>query len=153
VDRRPPDRLTWFLAIGIALAVAVGGAISTLVRYDVLGVGHLPRVALFPAFLLVLLNAVGWRLARRRWLDSRRLMYVYVAVLATANIMGVELVIRQYLLMIAAQGYATPENQVAQVVLPHVAEWMVPALDRTPPPSAMRSRACRPGPMSRGGRG
>jgi hypothetical protein len=106
--------------------VAVGGAISTLVRYDVLGVGHLPRVAVFPVLVLVLLNALAVRVFRRRLLDARRLMYVYVAVLATANIMGVELVIRQYLIMVAAQGYATPENEVAEIVLPHVPDWMVP---------------------------
>jgi hypothetical protein len=112
----------------LALAVAVGWAISTLVRYDVLRVDHLPRVAVSPVFALVLANALLFRVLGRRLLGARRLMYVYVAVLATANIMGVELVIRQYPIMIAAQGYATPGNKVGEVVLPHVPEWMVPAV-------------------------
>ena len=128
-----PDWPTCGLALLLAAVIAAGAAISTLVRYDVMGVGHLPRIVLFPTLLLVLTNAGARLLGQRRWFDRRRLMYVYAALLAMANIPGVELVIRQYLIMIAAQGYATPENRVAEVVLPHVPSWMVPGVDPAAP--------------------
>ncbi len=57
---------TAVIALVFVIAIAAGGAFSALVRYDLVGFGHLPRAAVFAVFLLLLINAVAvwWR--RRR---------------------------------------------------------------------------------------
>lgn len=133
-DRQsPPDALTWTLAMVCVVAVAVGGAFSALVRYDLVGFGHLPRAAVYPVFWLLLLNAVVLWLRRSRWFSSPRLLYIYVAVLVMAGFPGQQLVTYLYLIMIAGQGYATPENKYLETFLPEVPRWMVPSLDPDSP--------------------
>jgi hypothetical protein len=129
----PPDLTTWLVALVCAVAVAVGGAFSALVRYDLVGFGHLPRSALYPLFWLLLLNALLMAIRGRRWLDTRRLLYVYIAVLVMSGFPGQQLVTYLYLIMIAAQGYATPENKYGETFLPYVPDWMVPAHDPDAP--------------------
>lgn len=133
MHRPPPDRLTWLVALVCVAAVAVGGAFSALVRYDLVGFGHLPRAALYPVFWLLLANALTLWAWRRRWFSSRRLMYIYVAILVMAGFPGQQLATYLYLIMIAAQGYATPENKYLETFLPSVPNWMVPSKDPDAP--------------------
>ncbi|MBC7286731.1 MAG: hypothetical protein H5T86_01555 [Armatimonadetes bacterium] len=130
---RFPDVTTWSVALLCVLAVAVGGAFSALVRYDLVGFGHLPRAAVYPIFWALLLNALALRLWHKRPMDSQRLMYLYVAVLVMAGFPGQQLVTYLYLIMIAGQGYATPENKYMETFMPYVPDWMIPARDPDAP--------------------
>jgi hypothetical protein len=133
MDARPPDKGTWVLAMLLVIAVAVGGAFSALVRYDLIGFGHLPRAAVYPVFLLILVNALVLWLRKRRWFETRRLAYIYVAILVMAGFPGQQLVTYLYLTMIAGQGYATAENKYVETFLPYVPEWMVPSKEPDAP--------------------
>ncbi len=128
-----PDALTWALALICVVAVAVGGAFSALVRYDLVGFGHLPRAAVYPLFWFLLLNALTVWIWQRRWFSSRRLLYIYIAVLVMAGFPGQQLVTYLYLIMIAGQGYATAENKYLETFLPQVPHWMVPSADPDSP--------------------
>jgi hypothetical protein len=50
-----------------------------------------------------------------------------------AGFPGQQLVTYLYLIMIAAQGYATPENKYIEIFLPEVPHWMVPSHDPDSP--------------------
>jgi len=132
-DPKSPNATTWLLAMVCVIAVAVGGAFSALVRYDLVGFGHLPRAAIYPIFWMLLLNALTFWLGKRRWFGSRRLLYIYLAVLVMAGFPGQQLVTYLYLIMIGAQGYATPENKYLETFLPQVPHWMVPSGDPDSP--------------------
>jgi hypothetical protein len=131
----------------LVIAVAVGGAFSALVRYDLIGFGHLPRAALYPVFLLILLNALVIAFRKRQWFNTRRLAYIYVAILVMAGFPGQQLVTYLYLTMIGAQGYATPENKYVETFMQYVPAWMVPSTD---PESPAIRWAMQGVPMGRG---
>lgn len=126
-----PGRLgvgTFTLAMALVVAVAVGGSISCMVNYDLIGNGHLPRVAVFCVFLLVGVNAL-WALARRRrLLDTGDLGFVYSAILVMSGLPGVTIVSMFYIGLVAAQYHAAGAgNEYATEVLPYLRDWMVPA--------------------------
>ena len=64
--RNRPQTRTWVVALVFVVLVAAGGAFSALVRYDLVGFGHLPRSAVFLSFLLLLLNAAWHKLTGHR---------------------------------------------------------------------------------------
>jgi len=132
--RAPLWSATAIIALLMVVAVAAGGAISALVRYDLVGFGHLPRSALFALFLLLLANAVTQQLRRQKLLTSPQLAYVYVAVLVMSGFPGQQLVTYLYLGMISSQHYATPENKYRELFMDYVPEWAVPAKDPEAPP-------------------
>ena len=49
-EREPLRPLTAVVALVFVVVIAVGGAYAALVRYDLVGLGHLPRVAIFSLF-------------------------------------------------------------------------------------------------------
>ncbi len=125
--------LTGVVAIILVIAVASGGAFSALVRYDLVGLGHLPRVAVFCVVLLIIVNAVCSALGRKRPFSGGQLAFIYVAILVMAGLPGQQLVTYLYLGMIGSQYYAAPENTFAENVLPYIKPWMVPSLDGESP--------------------
>jgi hypothetical protein len=120
-------------ALLLVVAVAAGGAFSALVRYDLVGFGHLPRAAVFGVFLLLLANALAIRTIRRRLFSTAQLCFVYIAVLVMAGFPGQQLVTYVYLGMISCQHYATPENKYEQTFFAHIRPWMVPSKDPESP--------------------
>lgn len=122
------------LALALVAAVAVGGAISALVNYDLVGLGHLPRVAVFCVFLLVLVNALVARLGARRPFSTAQLAFVYIAILVMAGFPGQQLVTYLYFAMIGSQYYAAGQgNEFATEVIPYIKSWMVPSMDPESP--------------------
>lgn len=132
-DREPLRPLTLVVALAFVAVIAVGGAYAALVRYDLVGLGHLPRVAVFSLFLLLVFNAVWVRLLRRRPFSTAQLGFVYVAILVMAGFPGQQLVTYLYLGLLGTQYYATPENRFAEDILPHVPSWLVPSKDAASP--------------------
>ena len=70
-EQEPLRWSTAAIALLFVAAIAAGGAFSALVRYDLVGFGHLPRAAVFGVFLLLLLNGAAMKLRRRRQTSAR----------------------------------------------------------------------------------
>ncbi len=132
-DREPLLPKTGLVALLFAAAVAAGGAFSALVRYDLVGFGHLPRAAVYAVFLLLAINAVTLKTVRRRLFSTAQLCFVYIAVLVMAGFPGQQLVTYLYLGFISSQHYATPENKYEQTFFDHIQPWMVPSKDPDSP--------------------
>jgi hypothetical protein len=124
-----PLARTWVTALLLVIAVATGGAFSALVRYDLVGFGHLPRSAVFVCFLLLLLNA-GWvRATGRRVFESAQLIFVFIAVMVMSGFPGQQLVTYLYIGLVGCQHYATPENKYVATFFEHIPRWLVPSLN------------------------
>ena len=66
-EKQPLLPGTLAIALIAAVAIAAGGAFSALVRYDLIGFGHLPRAAVFAVFLLLLANYAALKTVGRSW--------------------------------------------------------------------------------------
>ena len=111
------------------IAVAAGGAFSALVRYDLVGFGHLPRSAVFACFWLLLANVVWQGITGRRLLSSPQLVFVFIAVMVMSGFPGQQLVTYLYIGLIGAQHYATPENRYIETFFDYIPTWLVPSKD------------------------
>lgn len=120
---------TWVIAMVLVLAVAAGGAFSALVRYDLVGFGHLPRSALFLCFLLLLVNVFSRKVFGKRVLDSRQLVYVFIAIMVMSGFPGQQLVTYLYIGLVGPQHYASPENKHVETFFEYFPEWIVPSKD------------------------
>jgi hypothetical protein len=132
-QRQPLLPKTATIALLLAVAVAAGGAFSALVRYDLVGFGHLPRAAVFCVFLLLIANVVAMKAVRRRLFSTAQLCFVYIAILVMAGFPGQQLVTYLYLSFISSQHYATPENKYEQTFFDDIQPWMVPSKDPKSP--------------------
>ena len=124
-----PQTRTWVAALLLVVAVATGGAFSALVRYDLVGFGHLPRSAVFVCFLLLLLNVVWHRCGGRRLFESAQLVFVFIAVMVMSGFPGQQLVTYLYIGLIGSQHSATPENKYVETFFQYIPKWLVPSLD------------------------
>ena len=129
---RPLPR-TWIVALVFVIAVAAGGAFSALVRYDLVGFGHLPRSAVFLCFLLLLINVLWQGLRGRRAFSSQQLVFVFVAIMVMSGFPGQQLVTYLYIGLIGAQHYATPENKYIETFFDYIPQWLVPSKDPDSP--------------------
>lgn len=121
---------TAVLALLLCAAVAAGGAVSALINYDLVGLGHLPRVAVFVVVVLIAVNALATVIAHRRLFSQGQLAFIYIAILVMAGIPGQQLVTYLYLGMIGSQYYAYGQgNDYATEVIPYLREWLVPSMD------------------------
>jgi hypothetical protein len=113
--------------------VAAGGAFSALVRYDLVGFGHLPRSAVFMCFLLLLINVFWQRLTGRRAFSSQQLVLVFVAVMVMSGFPGQQLVTYLYIGLVGCQHYASPENKWQDLFFDYIPNWLVPSKDPDDP--------------------
>ena len=115
---------------GLLMALFIGLATpytNMIIKGSLLAHNANTPIALFTFFLFVGVLNVALRLARRSWVfDPGELATVYImAMLATAvPTVG----FAEYLLPIIAgvHYYATPENQWAEIVHPHLPRWLIP---------------------------
>lgn len=128
-EQQPVLPSTVAIALVGAVAVAAGGAFSALVRYDLVGFGHLPRAAVFAVFLLLLLNMGAVKTLGRRLFSTAQLCFVYIAILAMAGFPGQQLVTYLYLGLISTPHYATPENKYEQTFFDQIEPWLVTSKD------------------------
>jgi hypothetical protein len=124
---------TLLLALCLVIVVAVGGAYAALARYDLIGLGHLPRVAVFALVPLLLVNALAAGLRGRRLFSRAQMACVYIAILVMAGFPGQQLVTYLYLGLIGPAYYATPENRYQQNFFSYIPDWLVPAKDGSEP--------------------
>ncbi|HOS91916.1 MAG TPA: hypothetical protein PLQ54_01255 [Armatimonadota bacterium] len=121
-------------ALVLVTAVAVGGAVSALVNYDLIGLGHLPRCAVFAVVILLVANALCRRFGRGHPFGRGQLAFVYIAVLVMAGIPGQQLVTYLYVGMIGSQYHAAgSSSEYRTEVLPYLKPWMVPVQDPADP--------------------
>lgn len=128
-----PTKTTWVVSILCVAAVAAGGAFSALVRYDLVGFGHLPRSAVFLCFVLLMVNAGLKRLLGRRVLGSEQLLFVFIAVMVMSGFPGQQLVTYLYIGLVGCQHYATAENKYAETFFDYIPRWLVPSMDPDSP--------------------
>ncbi|MFQ6133815.1 MAG: DUF6785 family protein [Armatimonadota bacterium] len=134
MDHEGPRRLTLragALSVLLVVGIAVAGSFSALYRYDLIGLGHLPRCALFPMLLFVVLNVLWRRCRGRPLLGTQQMLYIYVAILVMAGLPGQQMVTYLYLGMIGPVYYATPENRYESLYFRYLPDWLVPSKDKT----------------------
>jgi len=133
MDQEGPQRLTLragLISLLLVIGIAVAGSFSALYRYDLIGLGHLPRCALFPMLLFVALNPLWRRWRGRPLLTPRQMLYVYIAILVMAGIPGQQMVTYLYIGMIGPIYYATPENRYEDLYFRYIPGWLVPSKDK-----------------------
>ncbi len=128
MEREPLAARTAVVALFFVLCVAAGGAVAALVRYDLIGFGHLPRTALIALVLLLLVNLFARPLVRRNLFSAGQLLYVYVAVLVVSGFPGQQLVTHLYVGLVGPAHYASPENHYRDQFFEHIPKWSVPSL-------------------------
>jgi hypothetical protein len=133
MDREPLAAKTAVVALLLVLCVAAGGAVAALVRYDLIGFGHLPRTALVSLVLLLLVNLAARPLLRRRLFGTGQLLYVYLAVLVVSGFPGQQLVTHLYVAMVGPAHYASPENRYRELFFEHIPRWSLPSLQPEDP--------------------
>jgi hypothetical protein len=131
--REPLRSLTAAVGLVLVVLVAAGGAYAALARYDLVGLGHLPRVAVFALALVLVANAVAAWLRRRRIFSRAQLGYIYIAIVVMAGFPGQQLVTYLYLGLLGPAYYATPENRYRQTFFDYIPRWMVPSKDHDAP--------------------
>jgi hypothetical protein len=126
--------LTLTVSLLLVAGAAAGGAFSALVNYDLVGVGHLPRIAVFCVLLLIGVNALFAWARKRRPFSTKQLAFVYIAILVMAGLPGQQLVTYLYLGMVGSQYHAAGQgNDYTTEVIPYIKPWMVPDMDPESP--------------------
>ena len=121
-----------FMAV---VGITVAGCFSAFLRYDLIGTGHLPRCALFPLMLLMLLNAIWKKLLRRALFKRSELLFIYCTILIMTGIPGQQYADYLYLGLVAPVYYSNPRNmpELLQHEVPnwlnYIPDWFVPSKD------------------------
>ncbi len=132
MESEGPRRLTLstgVVALLLVIGVAVAGSFSALYRYDLIGLGHLPRAALYPILLILVANIVSRRVRGKPLMTTRQMLFVYIAVLVMAGLPGQQLVTYLYLGMLGPVYHATPENGWEQLYFRYLPSWLYPSKD------------------------
>lgn len=117
------------LALFAVIAVTYAGCFGSVMRYDLIGTGHLPRSALYPVLLLVLLNMLGTK-SRAAWRFSRaELLFLYSALLVMSAFPGQQFANYLYIGMVGPIYFATPQNRHEELFHGYIQDWMVPSKD------------------------
>ena len=133
MEREPLSPLTAGVGLFFVLCVAAGGAVAALVRYDLIGFGHLPRTALTALVLLLLVNLVARPLRRRNLFPSAQLLYVYLAVLVVSGFPGQQLVTHLYTSLVGPAHYASAENHYQELFFEDIPAWSIVSLQAEDP--------------------
>ena len=113
------------LAALIAVGVPYGGMV---IQGSRLGLSSATPAAFFLLFVLLMTVQVGLGAVRRGWAFGRGELVTIFAMMAVATAIPTRGVVGMLLPMITGTFYyATPENQWAELIHPHLADWMVVA--------------------------
>ena len=113
------------LAALIAIGVPYGGMV---IQGSRLGLSSATPAAFFLLFVLLLTVQVVLGAVRREWAFGRGELVTIFAMMAVATAIPTRGVVGLLLPMITGTFYyATPENQWAELIHPHLADWMVVA--------------------------
>lgn len=134
------------IGFGCVIAITVGGCFACLIRYDLIGTGHLPRAALWPVLMLVGLNAMVVGLKRVFLLRRSELLMIYFVILCTCAIPGQQFQVYWYTSLLSPVYYSTPQNQYFDLFVQYYApregdpplrrwamQWLLPATDPESP--------------------
>jgi len=118
------------------LGIAIAGSVSAMLRYDLIGTGHLPRCALYPVIVIVALNFGLKKLFNKRGLSTTEMLFIYCTILIMTGIPGQQFAEYMYLGLAGPIYYATPENQYADPTNgfhKYISDWLVPSKDPNAP--------------------
>lgn len=119
------------IAILAVVFVTYFGCFGSVMRYDLIGTGHLPRSALYPVFILLLINLLGTK-SRARWRFSKgELLFLYCALLVISGFPGQQFANYVYIGLVGPIYFATPQNRHQELFHGYIKDWMVPSKDPT----------------------
>lgn len=131
-----PSRVPWrALIIGLLMVAGftVAGCFSVFLRYEVIGTGYLPRGTVSFLMLLLALNALVRRFARRWQLSRQELLVIFALMLAMAGVPGQDYAQHLYLNLLGIVNYSQ-QGQVASLnILQHVPDWLIPSKNAAEP--------------------
>ncbi len=103
----------------------------SIVHGSTLAIDHMPAGGVFVFFVLVLLLNPVLRLIRKTYeLNPGELLIVYIMLLVTSSITTMGLGASLLSIIAAPFYFATPENRWAELVHPHLRNWMHPSGER-----------------------
>jgi len=111
------------------MGISIAGSVSAFLRYDLIGTGHLPRCALYPILLLLLLGPLLKKTRRIQRFNRTELLFIYATILVMTGIPGQQFATYLYLGMIGPIYHATPQNQYAERFHHWIPDWLVPSKD------------------------
>ncbi len=119
------------IAILAVIFVVYFGCFGSVMRYDLIGTGHLPRSALFPVFILLLVNVIGSK-SRAKWRFTKgELLFLYCALLVISGFPGQQFANYLYIGLVGPIYFATPQNRHQELFHGYIKDWMVPSKDPT----------------------
>jgi len=136
------------IGIFCVLGIAIVGSVSAMLRYDLIGTGHLPRCALYPVILIMGLNYALKRFFRKRGLSTTEMLFIYCTILIMTGIPGQQFAEYMYLGLVGPFCYATPENQYGSAehgFTKYISDWLVPSKDPNHPVIRWMFEGVRPG--------
>ncbi|MFA4043315.1 MAG: hypothetical protein HZRFUVUK_000080 [Candidatus Fervidibacterota bacterium] len=123
------------IAFPLVIGITVAGCFSAYLRYDLIGTGHLPRCALFPLMVLMLLNMACKGIFGRRVFSHSDLLFIYCTVLIMTGLPGQQYADYLYLGLLAPAYYSHPRNmpELLQYDVPnwlnYIPSWFLPSKD------------------------
>jgi hypothetical protein len=121
------------IALVCVVGISVAGSFSALLRYELIGSGHLPRCVLSIVMVLVLLNVVLRRLGQRFRFTRKEILFVYCTVSVMTGIPGEQFVNYFYVGLVGPIYHATPENGYAALFHGFIKDFLVPSKDPESP--------------------
>ena len=120
-------------AIGLALAIAINIWITYsefAVRSSLMTIAHIPVIVLCPLFLLTAVVNPILICLRASWrLTTEELFGVFAMGLIASTIPGFGFANYFFRVIIPVQYFASPENQWATLLFPHLPDWLVVSND------------------------
>ena len=123
-----------------------------IVHASYMAIDFMPVAAVFVFFVLVfLLNTLIRAVSRDAALTRPELLVVYTMLIVCSSITTMGLGSQLLPIMGAPNQFATPENRWAEIIQPHVPQWLAPSAEaaRTGSKRIRKTNACAHAPSSR----
>lgn len=121
-------RRAYFIGLILSFLVIVMAHYSIdIVHGSYLAIDHMPAGGIFVFFIFVLLlNPILGLFKKNFQVSPRELIFIYITLLITCSITEMGLGTQLCPMIAAPFYYATPENNWAQIIQPHLKPWLFP---------------------------
>ncbi|MCX5642399.1 MAG: hypothetical protein NTY10_04110 [Candidatus Omnitrophica bacterium] len=129
ITRSPFNTKTILTGSIMSILLTVMAQFSVNIVHDsYLAIDHMPAGGIFIFFLLaILINPLLRFFSRDKVsFSATELLVIYTMVLVTASVAEMGLGCQFLPILAAPSYYATPQNQWAELILPHIKPWMMP---------------------------